>query len=449
MRGELHSDTGLIQRSTRTRPARFLPAVLRAERDVLVLSLSMLAFSLAFQMTAVYSRVYADSGGQRRCYRSLRECREPHQRGVPLSRRRGVGPHRLAAGADRFATLRRSASASGISPRSSAMSHSARRRCRPGARVRRPPSRTGVEIVRSRRDVRHRQAECPAAATCNRIRQHGDVPPDRLPARTARRRGVARDDRAFVDGFQRVLLVALAVVSSPPLHSTSSRRQRGHARKVLRGHRPDTRRPADDAGDTPTLLVADTLVRFANGMVYVFFVIVVVEFLSVGFTGFGLHCGRTPSSASCSASRWSSPPLDGSRRKAHRLGRPVPVSRWDVRLGRLSAPAHLRAGQPVGAGAPVRVLRPALCRPARPQGAHRRPGGTALAAVQRDRYYAVIGTLVIPPQVVLALWQRVGSAIGDVVIQADPELAFGVATVVGLIGGVYFIVFGREFEAYE
>jgi len=66
-------------------------------------------------------------------------------------------------------------------------------------------------------------------------------------------------------------------------------------------------------------------------------------------------------------------------------------------------------------------------------------------------YYLLRNTLVIP-SAALGGWlygSEWAVAIGDVVIQAGPELAFGVATVVGLIGVVYFIVFGREFEAYE
>lgn len=36
------------------------------------------------------------------------------------------------------------------------------------------------------------------------------------------------------------------------------------------------------------LLIADTLIRFGNGMVYVFWILVVTDLLNVGFQGFGV-----------------------------------------------------------------------------------------------------------------------------------------------------------------
>lgn len=50
-----------------------------ADGDVDVLSLSMLAFSLAFQMTGRYPGVPARAGGERGRHRPLRERRQPHQ----------------------------------------------------------------------------------------------------------------------------------------------------------------------------------------------------------------------------------------------------------------------------------------------------------------------------------------------------------------------------------
>jgi hypothetical protein len=52
-------------------------------------------------------------------------------------------------------------------------------------------------------------------------------------------------------------------------------------------------------------------------------------------------------------------------------------------------------------------------------------------------YYLVRNTLIIPAGIV-----------GGYLYGVDPTLAFGVATVIGLIGTGYFLVFGEEFEAY-
>jgi hypothetical protein len=53
-------------------------------------------------------------------------------------------------------------------------------------------------------------------------------------------------------------------------------------------------------------------------------------------------------------------------------------------------------------------------------------------------YYLVRNALTIP-----------SAAVGGYLYQvASPELAFGVATAIGLVGTGYFLVFGEEFEAY-
>jgi hypothetical protein len=52
-------------------------------------------------------------------------------------------------------------------------------------------------------------------------------------------------------------------------------------------------------------------------------------------------------------------------------------------------------------------------------------------------YYLVRNAVTIPSAVV-----------GGWLFGSDPRLAFGLATVVGLVGTGYFLVRGREFRAY-
>jgi hypothetical protein len=54
-------------------------------------------------------------------------------------------------------------------------------------------------------------------------------------------------------------------------------------------------------------------------------------------------------------------------------------------------------------------------------------------------YYLVRGALVIPSGALGGfLWEFV-----------TPELSFTIATIIGLIGVVYFTIYGQEFEAYQ
>ena len=200
------------------------------------------------------------------------------------------------------------------------------------------------------------------------------------------------------------------------------------------------------------LLVADTLVRFANGMVYVFFVIVVTDFLSVGFTGFGLSL--RPDAffgvllavemvvAILSMAPVSKLAESFGLKPAVALGFSVyalfpvllifaPADQWVVLL--LFAYSGLRfAGLPAHKAL---IVGPA----------EREAGGRVTGS-----YYLVRNFLVIP-SAALGGWLY-GSdwvvALGGVTLRAGPEFAFGVATAVGAVGVCYFVVFGEEFDAY-
>jgi MFS family permease len=244
----------------------------------------------------------------------------------------------------------------------------------------------------------------------------------------------------FADGFQRVLLVAAAfgVVATVAQHRLydASEDSFGRAFEGLSQVRADllgmpaTLRP---------LLVADTLVRFANGMVYVFFVIVVTDFLSVGFRGFGL--ALRPDAyfgvllgVEMVVALVSMAPV---ARLAERVGlKPVvavgfavyavfpvlliaaPADQWV--LAALFAFSGLRfAGLPAHKAL---IVGPA----------ERDAGGRVTGT-----YYLVRNAVVIP-----------SAAAGGLLYAMDPTVAFGVASAVGLVGVGYFLAFGREFEAY-
>ncbi|QIO22121.1 MFS transporter [Haloarcula sp. JP-L23] len=274
--------------------------------------------------------------------------------------------------------------------------------------------------------------------------------------------GLLAVSATFVGGFQLVLLVAIAcgAVATVAQHvlydaseDTLGKSFEGVAQVIddLRGM-PMTLRP---------LLVADTLVRFANGMVYVFFVIVVTDFLSVGFSGFGLSLrpdaffgvllGVEMVVAILSMAPVSKLAEYAGLKPAVALGFSVyaifplvliyaPADQWILLL--LFAYSGLRfAGLPAHKAL---IVGPA----------ERNAGGRVTGT-----YYLVRNTLVIPSAALggwlygsewtLSLPEAVGPlALPEFALRAGPELAFGVATAVGVVGVAYFLVFGEEFEAY-
>jgi len=65
-------------------------------------------------------------------------------------------------------------------------------------------------------------------------------------------------------------------------------------------------------------------------------------------------------------------------------------------------------------------------------------------------YYLLRNTIVIPSGAIGgALYGGVPNPAGGQLFAGSPTLAFAVATVIGLLGTGYFLVFGREFEAYQ
>ncbi len=282
------------------------------------------------------------------------------------------------------------------------------------------------------------------------------VPPDRLAegfasTETFRRVGflvgpliaavLLASTPGFLAGFQYVLAVAVAfglvaTVAQHVLYDASEDTIGGSFEGVgsvladLRSM-PDPLRP---------LLVADTLVRFANGMVYVFFVIVVTEFHDVGVSAFGVTLRPDAFFGVLLVVEM-----------AVALATMVPVARLARRVGLkpvvalgfavyavfpvllIAAPANAAVLVALFAFSGLRFAglpahKALIVGPAE-EGAGGRVTGS---------YYLVRNAVVIP-----------SAALGGYIYGFDPVLAFGIASAVGLVGTGYFLAFGREFAAYR
>jgi MFS family permease len=258
---------------------------------------------------------------------------------------------------------------------------------------------------------------------------------------------------SFVDGFQWVLALAVAfgTVATILQHVLyeSSEDTIGTSVEGIGGILADLRElPAP----LKPLLLADTLVRFANGMVYVFFVIVVTDFLDVGLDLGPITLGPAAFFGVLLAIEMvvaivSMPPV---ARLAERTGlKPVVAIGFSVYalfpillvvappnaalLGLLFAFSGLRfAGLPAHKAL---IVGPA----------QQDTGGRVTGA-----YYLVRNVIVIP-----SAWiggEIYGSdlaiAIGNLTLRG-PTLAFGLASAIGIVGVAYFLAFGQEFEAYD
>jgi MFS family permease len=197
------------------------------------------------------------------------------------------------------------------------------------------------------------------------------------------------------------------------------------------------------------LLVGDTLVRFANGMVYVFFVLVVTQFLSVGVDttvalgGFSYDLSLSPQAffgyllgvEMLIALLIMAP----AAKLAERVGlKPIVALGFAVYaifpVVLIEAPANPLALIAVFAFSGLRFAglpshKALIVGPAE-AGTGGRVTGT---------YYLLRNTVVIPSAAVGGyLWEFVA-----------PEVAFTVAAGIGVIGTGYFLVFGEEFAAYR
>jgi MFS family permease len=187
------------------------------------------------------------------------------------------------------------------------------------------------------------------------------------------------------------------------------------------------------------LLIGDTLVRFANGMVYVFFVLVITRFRSVGVTIFGWRFDPAAFFGLLLALELGVAlvTMVPTAMIARRVGlKPVIAGSFLVYavfpvllinapanalvLGLLFAFSGLRF-----AGLPAHKA--LIVGPAEAE-----TGGRVTGS-----YYLLRNIVVIP-----------SAAVGGWLYATSPTLAFTAASVVGLIGVGYFSVFGKEYAAY-
>ncbi|WP_248515668.1 MFS transporter [Salinarchaeum laminariae] len=195
------------------------------------------------------------------------------------------------------------------------------------------------------------------------------------------------------------------------------------------------------------LLIGDTLVRFANGMVYVFFVLVVTDFLAVGLDSITL--AGTTFDLNVSPAAFFGYLLGvemlvallvmaPAAKIAERVGlKPVVALGFAVYaifpIVLIYAPASPNALLVVFAFSGLRFAGLPSHKALIVGPAEAGAGGRVTGA-----YYLLRNTIVIPSA-------AIGGALWDFV---SPEVAFVVAAVIGLVGTGYFLVFGEEFEAY-
>ncbi|WP_254546371.1 MFS transporter [Halomarina pelagica] len=190
--------------------------------------------------------------------------------------------------------------------------------------------------------------------------------------------------------------------------------------------------------ELPPLLLGDTLVRFANGMVYTFFVIVVTQFLRVsatlpvvGYLGPDAFFGVLLAVEMAVALLTMVPVAALTRRVGLKpvvaLGFAV-YAVFPVLL--VHAPADPVAVALLFAFSGLRFAGLPAHKALIVGPAERNAGGRVAGS-----YYLVRNFVVIP-----------SAAIGGVLYGYSPELAFTAASAVGVLGVVLFLAFGRDFE---
>ncbi len=256
----------------------------------------------------------------------------------------------------------------------------------------------------------------------------------------------------FTAGFQYVL--AIAVVFGVVATAAQHRLYEAEADSIGKEFEGIAQIRSDLAELPPELrplLVGDTLVRFANGMVYVFFVIVVVQFLEVGLTVgtvslspavfFGVLLAiemvvalvSMPPAAKL-AERVGLKPIVGAGFAVYAVFPILLISAPDSALvvALLFAFSGLRfAGLPAHKAL---IVGPA----------ERDTGGRVSGA-----YYLLRNTIVIPSAALGgAIYGGFSIPFTAIGYAGSPTVAFGIASAVGIVGTGYFLAFGKEFEPY-
>jgi len=266
-------------------------------------------------------------------------------------------------------------------------------------------------------------------------------------------------DSAVLSAFQLLLLVAVAFgVIGTVIQHVRYRSDEDDIGKEFEGvsqlltdlrAMPDELRP---------LLIGDTLVRFANGMVYVFFVLVVTQFLEVGLSL------SLPVVGTITLSPQSYFGLLLGLEMVVALLTMVPVAKAAERVGLkpvvalgfvvyavfpvllINAPADPAVLAVLFAFSGLRFAGLPAHKALIVGPAERGAGGRVTGA-----YYLLRNVVVIPSAALGGLlWDGISNPLtGTQVFAGDPIVAFTIATVIGLAGTAYFLLFGEEFEAYR
>ena len=200
------------------------------------------------------------------------------------------------------------------------------------------------------------------------------------------------------------------------------------------------------------LLVGDTLVRFGNGMVYVFFVIVVTDFLEVGLevgavslspeVFFGLLLAVEMAVALVS--------MPVAAKFAERVGlKPVVGFGFSVYalfpVLLILAPANAAVVALLFAYSGLRFAGLPAHKALIVGPAERDTGGRVAGS-----YYLLRNAVVIPSAAIGgAIYGGFAVPLTGLSFAGSEVLAFALSTVVGSLGTAYFLVFGEEFEAYR
>ncbi|PSQ61350.1 MAG: MFS transporter [Halobacteriales archaeon SW_8_66_22] len=265
--------------------------------------------------------------------------------------------------------------------------------------------------------------------------------------------GVLHVAADFQVGFQVILAVAVVfgVVATTVQHYLYEAEDTSIG-KSFEGVAEIRRDLAAMPAELRPLLIADTFVRFANGMVYVFFVIVVTEFLQVGLdlgtvrldpdTFFGVLLGVEMLIALVS--------MPVAAKLAESVGlKPVVGFGFSVYaifpVLLILAPANAVVVTLLFAYSGLRFAGLPAHKALIVGPAERDTGGRVAGS-----YYLIRNLIVIPSAAIGgAIYDGFSVPLTDLSYAGSPTLAFAIATVIGLIGTVYFFLFGREFEAYE
>ncbi|PSQ29567.1 MFS transporter [Halobacteriales archaeon QS_9_67_15] len=204
------------------------------------------------------------------------------------------------------------------------------------------------------------------------------------------------------------------------------------------------------------LLVGDTLVRFANGMVYAFFILVVTRFYEIGLET-TVALGGFSYAVALSPQAFFGYLLGVEMLVA--LLTMIPAAKVAERVG--LKPVVALGFAVYGVFPVVLIYAPEVLTPALSPAAVMvlvftfsglrfagLPSHKALIVGPAERgtggrvtgtYYLLRNTVVIPSA-------ALGGYLWDFV---SPEVAFSLAAVIGVVGTGYFLLFGQEFEAYE